>query len=86
LKSYFSDQNLVKHSLVIFFFSLVRSIRGTKIADHFLKRQLVLPEKVTTANTGWFSGQLFNTYIYNHGFRKIKELVSNISKNQRTDF
>jgi hypothetical protein len=43
---------------------------------------LVLWEKVTTANTGWFSGQLFNTYIYNHGFPKIKELVSNISKSK----
>jgi len=53
-------------------------IRATKIADHFLKRQLVLQEKVTTPNIGWFSGQLFNIYIYIHGFPKIKELISDV--------
>jgi hypothetical protein len=70
----------------------VHAVRGTRIADHFLKRPLVLQEKVTTPITGWFSGQsiyiyiYIYVYIYNHGFPKTKELVSNISKSQRTDF
>ncbi len=43
LKSYFSDQNLLKYSLVIFFFSLVRSrsctlSEGPRLQTIFLKR------------------------------------------------